>query len=126
MSDDPTDKLKDLEARIEAARAVQAPPPRKPESKFAGAGLAWRLMFELIVGIVIGCAMGWGLDSLFGTLPLFLVVFTLLGFGAGVRVMLQSAQEGQRKLNADAAKTAGPDGSNGAVAPTDKGRQRGG
>jgi ATP synthase protein I len=122
MSGEPTDELKELEARIEAARAVQAPPPRKPEGKFAGAGLAWRLIFELIVGIAIGCAMGWGLDSLFGTLPLFLIVFTLLGFGAGVRVMLQSAQEGQRRMNADAAKTARQDGTKGADAPREKGR----
>jgi len=119
---DPTDRLKDLHDRIEAAKTTQAPPPRKRETKFAGAALAWRLMFELIVGIAIGCAMGYGLDRLFGTLPLFLIVFTLLGFGAGVRVMLQSAQEAQKQLNADAAKTAGQDGTKGVTAPKEEGR----
>ncbi len=119
---DRADRLKELDARIAAAKATRAPPPRKRETKFAGAALAWRLMFELIVGIMIGCAMGYGLDSLFGTLPLFLIVFTLLGFGAGVRVMLQSAQEGQKRMGADAAKTAGQDGTKGAEAPREKGR----
>lgn len=120
--DDHADRLRDLDARLAAAKAAQAPKPRKRETKFAGVALAWRLVFELIVGIAIGCAMGYGLDSLFGTLPLFLIVFTLLGFGAGVRVMLQSAQEGQRRMGADAAETAGQDGTKGADAPREKGR----
>lgn len=53
--------------------------------------MAWRMVIELVMAIVIGGAMGWGLDTLFGTMPLFLVVFVLFGLAAGVRMMLQTA-----------------------------------
>jgi ATP synthase protein I len=36
------------------------------------------------------------LDYFFDTLPIFLVSFTLLGFAAGVRIMMQTAKELQR------------------------------
>lgn len=49
------------------------------------------------MAIVIGGAMGLGLDTLLGTIPLFLVVFVLFGLAAGVRMMLRTAQEMQRK-----------------------------
>ena len=65
--------------------------------------MAWRMIFEMIASIMVGAAMGWGLDSLFGLLPLFLIVFTMLGFAAGVRAMLRTAHEIQRKQTADPA-----------------------
>jgi ATP synthase protein I len=42
--------------------------------------------------------LGYGLDVLFGTLPVFLVVFTLLGFAAGVNVMMRTSKEIQREV----------------------------
>ena len=54
------------------------------------------MVTELGAGLVIGLCIGFGLDSLFGTLPIFLVLFVLLGFAAGVKTMLRSAQVLQR------------------------------
>jgi ATP synthase protein I len=54
------------------------------------------MVTELVAGLVIGLCIGFGLDSLFGTLPIFLVLFVLLGFAAGVKTMLRSAQDLQR------------------------------
>ncbi|MEM6904941.1 MAG: AtpZ/AtpI family protein [Pseudomonadota bacterium] len=101
---DQTSRLKSLDARIKAARAATTPKPRAKRDDYTAAGLAWRMVFELITAMVVGTAMGWGLDSLFGTLPLFLIVFWLLGFGAGIRLAMQTGQEVQRKqaLAADA------------------------
>lgn len=96
------DKLADLERRIHVAREAGKPTPRTGKDKYEAASLAWRMVFELVVSIMIGAAMGWGIDSLFGSLPLFLIVFTLLGFAAGVRTMLRSAEEMQRKQAAKA------------------------
>jgi ATP synthase protein I len=59
--------------------------------------MAWRMVIELVMAIVIGGAMGWGLDTLFGTMPLFLIVFVLFGLAAGVRLMLRTAAEMQRR-----------------------------
>lgn len=40
---------------------------------------------NLLSSVVVGAAMGYGLDVLFDTLPLFMLVFCFLGFGAGLR-----------------------------------------
>ena len=96
-------KLAELEQRIAAARQAGEPKPREDKDKYAAMSMAWRVTIELVVSIMIGAAMGWGLDSLFGTLPAFLVVFTLLGFAAGVRTMMRSVEEDQRRKAARAA-----------------------
>ncbi|MFU8883121.1 MAG: AtpZ/AtpI family protein [Rhodobacterales bacterium] len=98
-------QLAALEARIAAAKAAQAPKPRVDEH-YSQANLAWRMVIELVAGLGIGFGIGYGLDSLFGTLPIFLVLFTLLGLAAGIKTMLRSAQEAQIKQQADAADTA--------------------
>jgi ATP synthase protein I len=43
-----------------------------------------------------------------GTMPIFLVLFILLGFAAGVKTMLQSAREMQAKQLAAMDANAGP------------------
>ena len=92
MQDDPfAERLKRLEERIEAARTPQA--DRARGGKVEASALGWRMVTELLAGMLLGLAIGYGLDSLFGTLPVFLVVFALLGFAAGVRTMLRSVDE---------------------------------
>lgn len=97
MADEaPDDPLKALGERIEAARRARLPPPLPPKGKFDAAGFGWRMTIDLATGIFVGAGLGWGIDSLFGSLPLFLIVMTLLGFAAGVRVMMTSAAEYQK------------------------------
>lgn len=94
MSEDPfAERLKRLEDRIAAANASRAEPAARVGAKFTQGSLAWRMVTELVAGLLLGLAIGWGLDSLFGTRPVFLVVFVLLGFAAGIRVMLRTAAE---------------------------------
>ncbi|CAN5741567.1 AtpZ/AtpI family protein [soil metagenome] len=103
MQDDPFgDRMKRLEERIAAAQAGKAEKPRS-RSKMEASALGWRMVTELVAGMLIGLAIGWGIDSLLGTRPVFLVVFALLGFAAGVRVMMRTAGE----VNRD--RRAGPD-----------------
>lgn len=94
-------RLKKLEERIEDLKRANTPEPRVVKD-FGAADMGWRMVIELVAGIAIGFGIGYGLDALFGTIPLFLVLFTLLGFVAGVRVMLRTAREFQEK-NAAAA-----------------------
>ncbi len=86
-------RLNRLGKRIETLKAAGKPMRPRIEDHHSQAHQAWRMVIELVAGIVIGSGMGYGLDSLFGTMPLFLVVMTLLGFVAGVRTMLRSAGE---------------------------------
>jgi len=100
--DDQKQRMAQLEARIAAAKQAQAPKPRADEH-YSQANLAWRMVIELVAGLGIGFGIGYGLDRLFGTLPILLVLFTLLGFAAGVKTMIRSAREIQEQKLADEA-----------------------
>ncbi len=89
---DTDDALKALEARIAEAKAAQEPAPRADEH-YSQAQHAWRMVIELVVGLMIGFGIGYGLDWMFGTSPVFMVLFLLFGFAAGVRTMMATARE---------------------------------
>lgn len=95
---DPDDKAKmdALHARLAAVKKANAPKPRTPDHH-SQAQLAWRMVVELVAGLGIGFGMGYGLDVVFGTSPWFMIVFIFLGFAAGVKTMMRSAQEVQSK-----------------------------
>ena len=90
------DPLKSLDERIKAAKVAKTPEP-KVDDHYTGAQLAWRMVIELVAGLGIGFGIGYSLDQFFGTLPIFLVIFIFLGLAAGVKTMMRSAQEVQRK-----------------------------
>jgi len=92
-------RLEALEKRIAAAKGI-APETAHQENDYSQAQLAWRMVIELVAGIVIGFGIGYGLDTLFGTKPVFLVLFILAGFAAGVKTMLRSAREVQERRSA--------------------------
>jgi ATP synthase protein I len=94
--EDHKQRMSRLEDRISAARKVEEPASRADEH-YSQAHLAWRMVIEMVAGLGIGFGIGYGLDSLFGTLPIFLVLFTLLGLAAGVKTMLRSAREIQEQ-----------------------------
>ena len=98
MSEDPfSERFKRLEDRLEAARAERAPPSRPgAAAKFTQGSIAWRMVTELVAGMLLGLGIGWGLDALFGTRPVFLALFALLGFAAGVRTMVRTAADLQK------------------------------
>jgi ATP synthase protein I len=62
-----------------------------------------------VAGLGIGFVIGFGLDTLLGTKPIFLVIFIFFGFAAGIKTMLRSAKEVQAK---QLAKLAGEDKDN--------------
>lgn len=95
MMDDRTDKADDrpdradFERRLASARAQQGlNPAAAPRGDDAGTGqgigLALRLAAELVAGLVAGLAIGWGLDRWLHTRPIFIIVFVILGFAAGI------------------------------------------
>ncbi|MCC7321215.1 MAG: AtpZ/AtpI family protein [Rubellimicrobium sp.] len=101
---DDRERLKALERRIAAAKGGKE--TSTVAEHHSQAQLGWRMVIELVSGLLVGFAIGYGLDSLFGTLPVLMVIFTLLGFVAGVRVMLRSAAEFQKRSE-DGAKEEG-------------------
>lgn len=95
MSDDPDpERLRDLEARLAKIRGKPAPEKRsKAETGFSQGEVAWRMVIELVSGMLLGLAIGYGLDALFGTIPIFLIIFALIGFAAGIKTMLGTARQ---------------------------------
>ena len=89
----------DLERRrreLEASLATRLPNrlEEKDDAKAgsaAGYGQAIKLSSEFIAGVVVGAGLGWIIDRMAGTSPFGLIVFLLLGFGAGVLNVMRSA-----------------------------------
>lgn len=86
------ERLRDLDAKIAKVKA-RMEPPQPAQDHHSMAQIGWRMVIEMVTGLAIGAAIGYGLDVLLGTLPLFLVVLTLLGFAAGVKTMLRTSRE---------------------------------
>ncbi len=89
--------LAELDQRIQTARrtakwARPQPDKETAPSKPSDMSVALRLSSEFISGVVVGAAIGWGLDRVFGTMPLCLVIFTGLGTVAGVRNVLRATR----------------------------------
>ena len=85
-------RLEALEAKLAQKRVVETP-KRHQDEHYSQAQMAWRLVIEMVTGLLIGFGMGFGLDKFFGTTPWLLIVFTLLGLAAGINVMLRTARE---------------------------------
>jgi ATP synthase protein I len=101
------DRLIALEKRLQKVKG-QVPAARTNTVKgFSQGEVAWRMVIELVTGMLLGMAIGYGLDVLFGTLPVFLIIFSLFGFAAGIKTMLGSARQLAQKAADDAAKDEG-------------------
>jgi ATP synthase protein I len=92
-----SDRLKDLGSRISAEKSEQAEfnKPATSVGKAADFSKGYKLASEFVGGVLVGGLIGYGLDYLFGTLPLFLIVFLLAGFGAGLLNMSRAANRDQ-------------------------------
>lgn len=84
----------DFDARLRRAReeadaaAGRTPPPPRMTS---GLGFAMRLGVELVAALVVGGVIGYLLDEWLGTRPWLMVLFFLLGAGAGFMSVYRTA-----------------------------------
>jgi ATP synthase protein I len=101
------DRLRALQARLDKVKDKPKAEATTTAKGFSQGEVAWRMVIELATGIMLGAGIGYGIDVLFGTLPVFLVIFSLLGFAAGIRTMLGTARELGQKMAAKAAKDEG-------------------
>ncbi|KQU66983.1 AtpZ/AtpI family protein [Aminobacter aganoensis] len=90
------DELERRRQQLEATLATRRQAEREGEkstgsSGVTGYGQALKLSSEFIAGIAVGVGLGWIIDRMAGTSPWGLIVFLLLGFGAGVLNVLRSA-----------------------------------
>jgi ATP synthase protein I len=87
-----SERMRELERRLDESHAAREANARSPlETPRQGYGLAMRLGADFVAGVVVGAAIGWGIDRLFGTTPWGLIVFLMLGFAAGVLSVMRTA-----------------------------------
>ncbi len=92
-------RLHDLDSRL-AAEKKQTVQAEKSTTQYQGASdysKGYRLVSEFVAGILVGGLVGYGLDYLFHTLPLFFIIFLLAGFGAGIVNMSRAANRSAPK-----------------------------
>lgn len=77
--------LSDLDTRIQKAKNVHhqktsdgGDPGRNPHAE------GWRMLTDLLAGIVVGMFLGYHIDKWLETSPLFFIISTFLGLAAGV------------------------------------------
>ena len=109
------ENLRELGERLDEVQQRNAkrdtrPPPTQ-------LGIASRFATELVAALLVGGAMGWGLDWLFGffgihTRPLFIVVFFVLGAAAGIRIVMRAANEINAEIAAHPAPSVNDDEEN--------------
>jgi ATP synthase protein I len=104
---DLSERLKDLSGRIDAEKSERTESQKQPASYGAATGYAkgYRLASEFVAGTLVGGLFGYGFDYVFGTLPFGLIIFLLLGFGAGILNMARAANRvppAQERLGSNA------------------------
>jgi ATP synthase protein I len=72
-----------LSKALEGQRKQEAAHQPK-QSGATGYAQALKVGSEFVGGVLVGVALGWGLDSVAGTSPWGLIIFLMLGFAAGV------------------------------------------
>jgi len=84
-------RLNRLSRELEAERQERAAAERNLRRGGTDYGQAFRLASEFVAGVLVGAALGWGLDKVAGTSPWGLIGLLLLGFCAGVFNVVRAA-----------------------------------
>ena len=88
-------RLHDLQGKVRDARARHDPASSQAPDRGSAMGEALKLATEMIAGVGVGGFIGWALDRLFGTAPILMVVFFILGAAAGILNVIRNAQRRQ-------------------------------
>jgi ATP synthase protein I len=81
--------------RLDNVSARKVPVNADNGARGRAMGDAFKIVSELIVGVVVGGGLGWFLDRQFGTTPWLLVAFLIVGFAAGMLNVIRTARQMQ-------------------------------
>ena len=89
MDEDTAGSGKSFDQRLRDARTRQGLDPTPPEpgraaSDATAMAVVFRVGAELVSALLVGLAIGWTLDHFLRTRPLFLILFVILGWIAGI------------------------------------------
>ena len=93
------DRLAKLAGAIEKKRSESAENVKRDAERSAiggetGKAMAqgFRMLTEMVAGVLVGAFIGWQLDQWSGMSPMFLIVFLILGVAAGFWNMIKIAR----------------------------------
>lgn len=89
-----TRNASDLEAKT-------APPSRQEMAGMAAANQAWKVVADLLGGVFVGLALGFGVDWLFATKPWGIISGVLLGFALSIYMARRTANRLMAQAKAD-------------------------
>ena len=78
------ERLAEARARQELNDAGQQREDVADKAETGALSIGLRVGVELVSALLVGVAIGWGLDRLLGTQPILMALFVLLGGAAGV------------------------------------------
>jgi len=90
-----SDRLKGFQKRLADARSSIEARDNKTGGRGSAYGFGLRLVADLVVGVLAGFFIGWGLDKLLGTSPWLLLIFTPIGMAAGILNVMRAAQSAE-------------------------------
>src|SRR5262245_22227703 len=90
--------------KIKAQRHAEAEADLDAEMRGRGMAYGMRMAAELVAAVVVGSAIGYGLDRWLGSTPWLFLLFFVLGFIAGVFNVVRSYERMQKDI---AARTGG-------------------
>jgi ATP synthase protein I len=82
--------------KIKAQREADAHADLDADMRGRGMAYGMRMAAELVGAVIVGGAIGWGLDKWLGSTPWLFLLFFVLGFAAGVLNVVR-AYEGMQK-----------------------------
>ena len=90
---DQANSSSEIKSRIEEARAKSKPDRQEASAK----GVGFKIGLDLFAGVLFGVGSGIYLDRWLGTAPWLLLVMIVLGFGAGIRNVIRTAELENKK-----------------------------
>ena len=89
-------RLNETREHVRAEKATEESSMASGQEAGKAMSLAFRMVSELIGGILVGVGIGWALDRVFGTSPILLIIFSLLGTAAGFWNVIRAASPPKR------------------------------
>ena len=96
-------RISDLGGRLGKVKAQrQADANAELDAEMRGRGMAYgmRMAAELVGAVMVGGAIGWGLDRWLGSTPWLFLLFFVLGFAAGVLNVVRAYERMQKEIMA--------------------------
>ncbi len=101
-------RLDELDARLKKARGPEVKPSQDMRVSHRETGVAYRVLVDMIAGLLVGGFFGYWLDRWMGWAPWSLIGGLIVGFAAGannawraIRVYSERASQGQEGKGED-------------------------